>query len=145
MNKLRYTAGALASLSLFSLAGCGGGAPVQGQSSNGQRAPYGAPMGNGGQNNGGISNRNKVLLVAGAAALYYMYQKNKNRQGNGAQGQYYRSKNGRVYYRDQNGQPVWVNAPSQPIQVPAGEYEQIFGRSAAQNDGGVIRQAPAGW
>ena len=85
------------------------------------------------------------FLVAGAAAVYYLYQKHKNKQGAGAQGKYYRSKNGRVYYRDlKTGAYHWVDPPKDPIQVPAAEYEQYFGQQPAAS-GGVIRQAPAQW
>src|SRR5688572_10339061 len=94
----------------------------------------------------GMSTRNKVLLLAGAAALYYLYNKHKNKQGEGPEGRYYRSKNGRVYYRDlRTGKYQWVDPPSQPIQVPAEDYERYTGRSMDNYDGGVIRQAPAGW
>jgi hypothetical protein len=82
------------------------------------------------QNNNPIANMStgqKVAVLAGAAAIYYLYKKHQNAKGNGAQGQYYRSKNGGVYYRDAQGRPVWVQAPSGGIQVPANEapqYEQ---------------------
>jgi hypothetical protein len=93
-----------------------------------------------------MSTRNKVLLVAGAAALYYLYQKHKNKQGNGPQGRYFRSKNGRVYYRDmKTGAFQWVDPPTQPIQVPQAEYERYFRQQPAPAGGGVIRQAPPEW
>ncbi len=93
----------------------------------------------------GMSTKQKVLLVAGAAAVYYLYNKNKNKKGHGPQGQYYRSKNGRVYYRDAKGNAQWVTPPTQPIQVPAEEYERYSGRSYGAGNGQVIRDAPAGW
>lgn len=94
----------------------------------------------------GMSTRNKVLLLAGAAALYYLYNKHKNRQGQGAEGRYYLSKNGRVYYRDlKTGDYRWVDPPKEPIRVPAEEYERYTGRPASSEEGQVIRQAPAGW
>jgi len=93
----------------------------------------------------GLTTKQKVLLVAGAAAVYYLYEKHKKKKGAGAQGQYYRSKNGRVYYRDlKTGAYHWVDPPTQPIQVPAAEYERYFGQQPAAS-GGVIRQAPAQW
>ena len=92
-----------------------------------------------------MSTRQKVMLVAGAAALYYLYNKHKDRQGHGPEGQYYRSKNGRVYFRDAKGQAHWVSAPSQPIEVPVEEYERYTGRSYDNYGGGVVREAPAGW
>ncbi|MBW3623808.1 MAG: hypothetical protein KY468_10425 [Armatimonadetes bacterium] len=52
-----------------------------------------------------------------------MYNKNKNNQGTGPQGKYYRSKNGRVYYRDAQGKAHWVSPPSQGIYVPQQEAE----------------------
>ena len=75
----------------------------------------------------GMSTGTKVVLLAGAAATYYLYKKHQNARGTGASGQYYRSKNGRVYYRDANGNPVWVTPPAEGIRVPASEapmYEQ---------------------
>lgn len=48
----------------------------------------------------GLGTGQKVALLAGAAALYYMYNQHKNAPQEGAQGKYYLSKNGRVYYRD---------------------------------------------
>jgi hypothetical protein len=47
-----------------------------------------------------MSTGQKVTVLAGAAALYYLYNKHKNAQGEGKTGRYYRSKNGRIYYRD---------------------------------------------
>lgn len=93
----------------------------------------------------GMSGRQKVLLLAGAAALYYLYNKHKDAPGQGPQGQYYRSRNGRIYYRDARGQAVWVTAPQEPIRVPAEEYERYTGRSPEGYDGRVLREAPAGW
>jgi hypothetical protein len=73
----------------------------------------------------GLSTRNKVLItLAGAAALYYLYNQRKNAKAEGAQGKYYLSKNGRVYYRDAQNRPVWVTPPSQGIQVPADQAEK---------------------
>ena len=62
--------------------------------------------------------------MAGAAALYYLYNKHKNAQREGAQGKYYLSRNGRVYYRDQKGQAHWVTPPSGGIRVPASQAQQ---------------------
>lgn len=73
----------------------------------------------------GLSNRDKVLItLAGAAALYYLYNQRKNAAGEGPQGKYYLSKNGRVYYRDAQGRPHWVTPPSEGIQVPVQEAEK---------------------
>jgi hypothetical protein len=75
----------------------------------------------------GLSTGQKVALLAGAAALYYLYNKHKNAKGTGPTGQLYRSKNGRVYYRDSEGRAHWVTPPSQGIQVPADEAQQYSG------------------
>jgi hypothetical protein len=108
------------------LAGCGRNdtgvsytPPVQ-ERTQGSRSEYPPPQ----ERNQGLSTRQKVAILAGAAALYYLYNKHKQRQGAGSQGQYYLSKNGRVYYRDQNGNPVWVTPPREGIQVPASEAEE---------------------
>jgi hypothetical protein len=138
-KQLRPTAGVLAALLLMPLAGC---QPTV----NSQSAPGPAPMRPSGQPRQGMSARNKVLLLAGAAALYYLYNKHKNRPGQGAQGRYYLSKNGRVYYRDlKTGAYRWVDPPRQPIQVPVNEYERYTGRQVDNYDGRVLRQAPRGW
>lgn len=69
----------------------------------------------------GLSNTQKVAILAGAAALYYLYNQHRNKQGQGPQGQYYLSKNGRVYYRDKQGQAHWVTPPAEGIRVPESE------------------------
>lgn len=74
-----------------------------------------------------MSTGKKVMLLAGAAALYYMYKKNQEKKAQGqlqGQPQYYLSKNGRVYYRDQNNQAHWVTPPAQGFQVPYDEAQQ---------------------
>jgi hypothetical protein len=74
----------------------------------------------------GLSTGQKVAILAGAAALYYMYKKNKEKRAAGvtSEPQYYLSKNGRVYYRDQTGRAHWVTAPPGGIQVPLNEAQQ---------------------
>lgn len=81
----------------------------------------------------GMSTRNKVILLAGAALLYYLYRKHQaaqqaqgGMQGSTAQPQLYRSSNGGVYYRDaQDPQKVtWLTVPNQPVQVPAGDIQR---------------------
>jgi len=69
----------------------------------------------------GLSNGQKVAILVGAAALYYIYNQHKNRQEHGPQGKYYLSKNGRVYYRDAEGRAHWVTPPPEGIQVPEEE------------------------
>lgn len=144
MRSLRYTAAVVAGLVFAGVAGCGPTANSQ-SGNGGSYSQSPTPMRQPQQPAQGMSTKQKVLLVAGAAALYYLYNKHKNAQGTGAQGQYYRSKNGRIYYRDKNGQPVWVTEPSQPMQIPADEYQRVTGQSVGNNNGGVIRDAPAGW
>lgn len=72
----------------------------------------------------GLSNQQKVAILVGAAALYYLYNRHRNAQGHGAQGQYYLSKNGRVYYRDAQGRPHWVTPPPGGIRVPESEAQR---------------------
>ncbi|MCU0540760.1 MAG: hypothetical protein MUE44_01060 [Oscillatoriaceae cyanobacterium Prado104] len=76
------------------------------------------------QVNRGLNNTQKVAILAGAAALYYLYNQHKNRQGQGPQGQYYLSRNGRVYYRDEQNRAHWVTPPPEGIRVPAAEAER---------------------
>lgn len=71
----------------------------------------------------GMSTGKKVAILAGAAALYYLYKRNQNRQGTGPEGQYYLSKNGRVYYRDENGRAHWVTPPRR-MEVPMDELQR---------------------
>lgn len=81
----------------------------------------------------GMSTGKKVVLLGGAAALYYLYkhhQKSAAVNGQGADSQYYLSKNGRVYYRDADHRAHWVTPPAEGIRVPeseAAEYSQFQG------------------
>jgi hypothetical protein len=72
----------------------------------------------------GLGTGQKVALLAGAAALYYMYNQHKNAPQEGAQGKYYLSKNGRVYYRDAENRAHWVTPPAEGIRVPESEAQQ---------------------
>jgi len=99
----------------------------------------------------GMSTRKKTLLLAGAAAMYWLYKRHQNSQGVGPQGRYYRSRNGGIYYRDaRTHQPIWVQPPpvSRPIQVPADEYRQYVGRLPSGYDettgGNRVLTAPPG-
>lgn len=99
----------------------------------------------------GMSTRKKVLLLAGAAALYWLYRRHQNSQGVGPNGRYYRSKNGRVYYRDaRTHKAVWVTPPpaSRPIAVPADEYQRYMGSLPPdynqETGGGRVLTAPPG-
>ncbi len=100
----------------------------------------------------GMSTRNKVIILAGAALLYYLYKKHQaaqqaqaGTQANGAQPQLYRSKNGGVYYRDpQNPQKVtWLTVPNQPVQVPASDVQQ-YAPDYQQYQGQAVPAVPAG-
>jgi len=99
----------------------------------------------------GMSTRKKMVLLAGAAAMYWLYKRHQNSQGVGPQGRYYRSRNGGVYYRDpRTHRPVWVQPPptSRPIEVPADEYRQYVGRLPSgydeTNGGNRVLTAPPG-
>ena len=118
MRKVRYVAALLAGVVAAGVVGC---APTVSSQSRLPTPPSAPVLPAQPAPRQGMSTRNKVLLVAGAAALYYLYKKHQNAQGAGAQGQYYRSKNGGIYYRDAKGGVHWVTAPQQPIQVPADE------------------------
>lgn len=100
----------------------------------------------------GMSTRNKVIILAGAALLYYLYKKHQaakqaqaGAQGNGAQPQLFRSQNGGVYYRDpQNPQKVtWLTVPNQPVQVPASDVQQ-YAPDYQQYQGQAAPAPPAG-
>jgi hypothetical protein len=69
----------------------------------------------------------KTVILAGAAALYYLYKKQQNATGQGPDGQYYLSKNGRVYYRDAEHRAHWVTPPPQGIQVSENEARGLEG------------------
>ena len=78
-----------------------------------------------------MTTTSKVVILAGAAALYYLYKHHKNAaQAKGEEGQYYLSKNGRVYYRDAEHRAHWVTPPPSGIAVPeseAAEYREFQG------------------
>lgn len=113
------------------LAGCGGqqaSAPPPLDATQGQ-APMspGANNGRAASNSGGMSTRNKVILLAGAAALYYMYKKQRDARNRPVNVQYYLSKNGRVYYREPNNprQVIYVTPPRQALRVPESELQGL--------------------
>lgn len=87
----------------------------------------------------GMSTGKKVVLLAGAALLYYLYRKHQAAQSTqnvqspsrGQMGtpvarkqQLYRSKNGGIYYRDAQGKPVWLTVPNRPVQVPYSDVQR---------------------
>lgn len=136
MNRSKSVVSSLAVMSLMTpiLAGCSNPSGMAGssvQQAPSSQANYGsvpAPR-NAPQQNQGMSTGKKVAILAGAAALYYLYNKHKNAKGTGINGQYYRSKNGRIYYRDEKGNAVYVTPPPGGIQVPADVAEQ-YNRAA---------------
>lgn len=71
----------------------------------------------------GMSTGKKVAILAGAAALYYLYKRSQDKNAK-VDRQYYLSKNGRVYYRDDKGRAHWVTAPPAPIEVPMAEIQR---------------------
>lgn len=113
----------------------------------GATQPYPAPR-NSPQAKKGLSNTQKVAILAGAAALYYLYHQHKNKQEQGPQGQYYLSKNGRVYYRDAQRRVHWVTPPPNGIQVPESEaqrYRDFQGynnRPTGRDLTDVVREQP---
>ncbi|NMG20113.1 hypothetical protein [Brasilonema bromeliae] len=116
-------------LTLPVLSGCGGGsrtaAPPPPVEDSVTRTVNNPTPANQPQTKKGLSTGQKVAItLVGAAALYYLYNRHKNSQKEGAQGKYYLSKNGRVYYRDEQGRPHWVTSPSGGIQVPESEAQQ---------------------
>ncbi|MBG1245386.1 hypothetical protein ACEYW6_25340 [Nostoc sp. UIC 10607] len=87
----------------------------------------------------GMGTGQKVAILAGAAALYYLYNQHKNAPQEGAQGKYYLSKNGRVYYRDAEHRAHWVTPPPEGIRVPESEAQkyrefQGYNRSSSGRD-----------
>jgi hypothetical protein len=73
----------------------------------------------------GMSTGKKVAILAGAAALYYLYKRSQDKKKAAAgERQYHLSKNGRVYYRDENGRAHWVTEPPAPIEVPVEELQR---------------------
>jgi hypothetical protein len=89
-----------------------------------------------------------VITLAGAAALYYLYNQHKNKQEQGPEGKYYLSKNGRIYYRDAQGRPHWVTPPQEGIKVPADQAQQYrdfqgYNNSSTGRDlNDVVRNVP---
>ncbi len=118
----------IAMISPVLLTGCGGRAgndstpPPVDDTRGGSVTPSSAPS-NAPQQHTGLSTKQKVVMLAGAAALYYMYKKHRDAQNQTANLQYYLSKNGRVYYRDEQHRAHWVTPPTQGIQVPENEAQ----------------------
>ncbi|GAB1540256.1 hypothetical protein NUACC21_29250 [Scytonema sp. NUACC21] len=133
------------------LSSCGGGgsqssAPPIDDTVSGRNVNYPGPANAPQQARRGLSTGQKVAILAGAAALYYIYNQRKNAQGAGPQGKYYLSKNGRVYYRDAQGRPHWVTPPEGGIRVPESEarryqdFQGYNGRSTGRTLTDVVPQ-----
>ena len=76
----------------------------------------------------GMTRGQKTAVLAGAAALYYLYQHRQKTppKAKGATGQLYRSEStGGIYYRDAQGKAIWVSPPAGGIQVPE-EEARVF-------------------
>ena len=135
----RWTALALvATLALPTLAvtaGCGKGNNDQSAQQNSTNTqPNTAPMNGVPAAKPGLTGKQKVVLLVGAAALFYLYKHYKNvdaAQAN-AHPQLYREdqgpNKGAIYYRknDANHTVVWLQAPTQGIQVPADQVQQYM-------------------
>ncbi len=118
-------------LTIPPLASCGNGsrgasAPPIDDTRGGQTTTVAPNANANAQKKPGLSNGQKALVtLAGAAALYYLYNQHKNAQAKaGPNSQYYLSKNGRVYYRDEQHRAHWVTPPSNGIQVPAEQADR---------------------
>jgi len=111
---------------LFASCGGGGGKVSNPQPNNpGQVRPSGqVNPGTRPEVKKGLSTGQKVAILAGAAALFYLYKQHQNKKEQGPQGKYYLSKNGRIYYRDAQGKPQWVTPPKDGIKVPEAEAQQ---------------------
>jgi len=133
-------------LPTLALTGCGNNSNAGGGGGGGYTAP--APMAQ--PQKQGMTGKQKVVLLAGAALLYYMYkryQKQNAASATGANGkpQLYRSKNGGVYYRDpRTHQPTWVTAPQQSMSVDQSELQQ-YAPDYQQYQGQPAPPAPQGY
>lgn len=97
----------------------------------------------------GMTTKQKVILLVGAAALYYLYKKHKAKVDAGQTNvQYYLSKNGRIYYRDpQTHQAIWVTPPKEPIRInesEASDYEGLQGYNNSPTGKDLTGLVPAG-
>jgi len=83
----------------------------------------------------GMTTKQKVVILAGAALLYYLYKRHQAKNPAPQGVQYYLSKStGRVYYRDpQTHQAIWMTPPpneARPMTVPedvANDYRDYQG------------------
>lgn len=123
-------------------AGCGGKNTASDQSSTSAPAPANATTAqpNAQPAKAGLTGKQKVVLLAGAALLYYMYTRYKKQDAqaaqNGAAGanpQLYREdkgpNKGAIYYRknDAKHTVVWLQAPAGGVNVPTDQAQQALG------------------
>ena len=103
--------------------------------------PAQCPAGQGGPEHG----KQKVVLLAGAALLFYLYKRYQSQDkaaaaAGGAKPQLYREdkgpNKGAIYYRknDANHTVVWLQAPAQGVQVPADQAQQTLGNGFDPNN-----------
>lgn len=142
-------AAALALPTLALTAGCGNNNTPSPTVTTNNPMPTAQPQ------NTGLSGKQKVVLLAGAALLYYIYRKDKANNARAAAAgpngkpQLYREEKGpnagAIYYRDpQTHQPIWVTAPAgQQVAVPASEVQQ-YAPDYQQYMGQPAPTAPAG-
>ena len=124
---------AAAVLALASLAGCGW---VRDRLPGGVPMPQAAPQ---------QEDQPEDVRLAGQAALHYLYELHRDREGEGPEGRYYRE-GGRVYFLNPQEEKVWLLPPRHPLRVPVEEYRQVTGQEYDPvRDGPVLRSAPAGW
>ena len=93
----------------------------------------------------GLTGKQKVVLLAGAALLFYLYKRYQSQDkaaaaAGGAKPQLYREDKGQnkgaIYYRknDANHTVVWLQAPAQGVQVPADQAQQTLGNGFDPNN-----------
>ena len=147
---LRAIAAVLIAWSALFFTGCSS-APPQSQPPPYEGGQPGAARGYGDSSNPqlsptqhGLTGRQKLIILGGAAALYYLYKHHQS--ATSGQPQYYLSRNGSVYYRDAQHQVHWVQAPAGGIQVPqdqAAPYQQFQGYDG-RSDGRTMRDVAPG-
>lgn len=109
------------------LAGCGGGRNNEPVANNPPAAPQ-EPH---------LSGKQKLVALAGAAALYYVYKTYTAQKQDAPQNvrdavppgaQLYRSEStGGIYYRDpKTHEAHWLTIPNGKIQVPESDYNRIM-------------------
>lgn len=107
-----------------------------------------SPMANSAPAKAGLSTKQKVVLLGGAALLFYLYKRYQKQDQaaaqNGANGkpQLYREEKGpntgAIYYHKNDAQHtvVWLSAPQQGVNVPQSEVQQYLPGYNANNPNG---------